>query len=250
MSVRISIAWTYLSQAVCFVITFASTIVVARIVSPRDFGIFAMAVAVTTIINVLMQFGLAKYLMREAELSRELLRLVFTVNVLMSLLYSGSIFFGAYVAGHFFGSSEVSQFLFVFAFFPFLAMMEFIPAALCARDMRFGVIATMSLIRAVVMALATIGLAWLGFAYMSFAWAQVLAWVATSIGFNIAAWRPDVWKLRIKGIRAILQFGAQMIGISGIGQLSSRACEMTLGSLIGLTGLGLYSRASSLPTVL
>jgi O-antigen/teichoic acid export membrane protein len=250
MSVRVSLAWTYLSQALAFFITFASTIVVARIVSPRDFGIFAMAGAVTTIINVLMQFGLAKYLMREAELTRELLRSVFTVNVLMSLVYVGSILVGALAAGRLFGSSEVGRFLVVFALFPLFAMFEFVPAALCARDMRFGVIAIMALVRAVVMAAVTVTLAWLGFAYMSFAWAQVLAWLATVIGFNIAVWRPDVWRLRFTGVRAILHFGTQMMGISGITQLNTRAGEMTLGSLLGLTSLGFYTRAATLPVSL
>jgi O-antigen/teichoic acid export membrane protein len=250
MSVRRSLVWTYLAQATVFLITFSSSIVVARIVSPRDFGIFAMAAAVATIINVLMQFGLAKYLMREAELSRELLRSLFTVNVMMSLLYTGSIVVGAFAAGHLFESDEVSKFLLVFAVFPLFAMMEFIPAALCARDMRFGIIAIMSLVRAVVIAVVTVALAWLGFAYMSFAWAQVLASVATAIGFNVAVWRPDVWRLRFTGTVAILRFGTQMMGISGISQLSTRAGEMTLGSLLGLTSLGLFTRASSLPSTL
>lgn len=55
MSVRRSLAWTYLAQALNFFVTFGSTVVVARLVSPRDFGIYAMATAVTTIINVFMQ---------------------------------------------------------------------------------------------------------------------------------------------------------------------------------------------------
>jgi O-antigen/teichoic acid export membrane protein len=75
----------------------------------------------------------------------------------------------------------------------------------------------------------------------------VLAWLATSVGFNIAMWRPDVWKLRFTGTREILKFGTQMIGIGGINQLNTRAGEMTLGSLLGLNSLGLYTRASSLP---
>lgn len=250
MSLRTSLAWTYVAQATSFVVTFSSTIVVARIVSPRDFGIFAMAAAVTTVINVLMQFGLAKYLMREAELTRELLRTLFTVNVIMSLVYVGSILLGSVAAVHFFKSEEVGHFLLVFALFPLFAMMEFIPAALCARDMRFGTIAIMSVLRASMLALVTIVLAWLGFAYMSFAWAQIAAWVVTSVGFNIAVWRPDVWRLRFVGFRSILQFGTQMIGISGITQLNTRLSEMTLGSVLGLGQLGLYSRAASLPQTL
>jgi len=103
MSVRRSLTWTYLAQALSFLLTFGSTVVVARLVSPRDFGIFAMAAAVTTIINVFMQFGLAKYLMRETELSRELLRTLFTVNVIMSMVYVAMILVGALAAGRLFG---------------------------------------------------------------------------------------------------------------------------------------------------
>jgi O-antigen/teichoic acid export membrane protein len=250
MSVRRSLAWTYFAQALNFVVTFGSTVIVARLVSPRDFGIFAMANAVSTIINVLMQFGLAKYLMREADLSRDILRSVFTVNVIMTALYVSMVLIGALTAGTLFASAEVGRFLLVFALFPLFAMMEFIPAALCSRNMRFGVIAALSVVRAVVMASATVLLALNGFAYMSFAWAQVLAWVATAICYNVIVWRPDVWRLRMTGIRSILQFGAQMIGISGVSQLSMRAGEMALGSILGLNPLGLYTRASSLPTTL
>ena len=247
MSVRLSLVWTYLAQALSFLVTFAATVVVARLVSPRDFGIFAMANAVSTIINVLMQLGLAKYLVRETDLNRDLLRSVFTVNMMMTVLYVILILISAAAAGRLFGSVEVGKFLLVFAIFPLIAMMEFVPAALCARDMQFGVIAVLSVVRAVVVGATTLVLALNGFAYMSFAWAQLLGWLATTVCYNILVWRPDIWRLRFKGIRSILQFGAQMIGITGVSQLSTRAGEMLLGSLLGLTPLGLYTRASSLP---
>ena len=233
-----------------FLVTFGSTVVVARILSPRDFGIFAMSTAVTTIINVLMQFGLAKYIMRETELGQDMLRSVFTVNVIMSVLYITTILMGSLAAGILFGSPEVGRFLLVFSLFPLFSMMEFVPAALCSRNMRFGVIAALAVVRAVVLAATTLVLAYEGFAYMSFAWAQVLAWITTAVCFNMIVWRPDVWQLRLKDIGTILRFGAQMIGISGVSQLSARAGEMALGSMMGLVSLGLYNRAASLPITL
>ncbi|WP_114227856.1 MULTISPECIES: oligosaccharide flippase family protein [Sphingomonas] len=250
MSVRLSLFWSYLAQISGFVITFGSTIVVARLVSPRDFGIFAMATAVTTVINVFMQFGLAKYLMREAEITRELLRSLFTVNVLLSLFYVAAILVGAVTAEHFVGSQDVGRFLYVFALFPLFAMMEFIPEAICSRDGRFGVISLLSIVRAIVIAVTTLFFAWNGYAFLSFAWAQVFAWAVTATCFNVLVWRPDAWRLRFKGIREILHFGSQMIGIRGLAQLGTRGGEMALGSLLGLTSLGLYSRASSLPNTL
>ena len=250
MSMRRSLAWTYFAQAASFFITFGSTVVVARIVSPRDFGIFAMANAVATIINVFMHFGLAKFLTRETELSRDLLRSVFTVSALMSMLYSSLLVIGSFAARSIFDSLELSRFLLAFAIFPLIGIMEFIPAALSLREMRFGLIAALSVVRSVMLASVTLVLAVKGFAYMSFAWAQVAAWLTTAVCFNIIIWRPDVWKPRFKGIREILYFGAQMIGISGVSQLGTRAGEMALGSMLGLTPLGLYTRASGLPTTL
>ena len=209
-----------------------------------------MAGAVTTIINVFMQLGLAKYIMRETELSRDLLRSLFTVNLLMTMGYSGAIVAGAAFSKLIFEAAEVSRFLLVFALFPLLSMMEFIPAALAARDMRFGLISSIAVLRAVVLAGSTVVLALLGYAYMSFAWAQIITFAVTALAFNMAIWRPDVWKLRFKGVRKIANFGFQMVGISGITQLNTRAGEMALGSLLGLGSLGLYSRASSLPTTI
>ena len=104
MSVRRSLAWTYLAQVLSFVVTFGSTVMIARIVSPRDFGVFAMATAVATIINVFMQFGLAKYVMREKEMTQDVLRSVFTVNVMMSAIYIIAILIGSVAAGRLFHS--------------------------------------------------------------------------------------------------------------------------------------------------
>jgi O-antigen/teichoic acid export membrane protein len=108
----------------------------------------------------------------------------------------------------------------------------------------------MAVLRAVVMASTTIVLALRGYGFMSFAWAQVLSWVATSVCYNLAIWRPDVWKPSFAGIREIIRFGWQMIGINGVSQLSARGGDMVLGSFLGLANLGLYNRASSLPTQL
>ena len=250
MSVRLSLAWTYLAQALNFVIAFGSSIVVARLVSPRDFGIFGMAVAITTILNVFMQLGLAKYIVREAKADTEMLRSLFTINAILTLGYIITILLGAFAAFKLFNSPEVGRFLTVFALFPLIAMFEFVPGALAVREMRFGLTASMSVLRTLILTMTTVGLAISGFAYMSFAWAAVAASLATTIAFNIACFRPDVWKPRFAGSRTILVFGSEMIGIGGLNQLTSRFGEMALGSVLGLASLGLYTRASNLPITL
>lgn len=250
MSVRRSLAWTYSAQLINFVIAFGSSIVVARLVSPRDFGIYGMAAAITTIINVFVQFGLAKYIMREDKPDSDLLRSLFWANAILTFVYVVIILIGAAISYKVTATPEVGRFLIVFALFPAISMFEFIPNALCAREMRFGLISVVSVMRAATTMVTTVGMAYLGFAYMSFAWAPVLAASASTIVYNFACFRPDVWRPRFAGFRAIFGFGAQMIGIGGLGQLSSRAGDMALGSLLGLSNLGLFTRATSLPGTL
>lgn len=108
MSVRLSLSWTYLAQTLNFLISFVSSIIVARLVSPRDFGIFAMAVAITTVLNVLMQLGLAKYIMREPTVDRNLLRSLFTVNAVLTAFYVVAILAGSVFATKVANSVEVA----------------------------------------------------------------------------------------------------------------------------------------------
>lgn len=228
---------------------FGSSIIVARLVSPRDFGIFGMAVAITSILNVFLQFGLARYIIREKTVDQDMLRSLFTVNTILTLGYFIAIQIGAWIS-LWTNAPEVGRFLLVFSLFPLIAIFEFIPGTLCARSMKFGLISAITVIKAIVIFSVTISFAYLGFAYMSFAWASVLAAAATAICYNIACFRPDVWRPRFTGFRKLAHFGVDMIGVGGLNQLSSRAGEMALGSILGLANLGLYTRASSLPTTL
>lgn len=228
---------------------FGSSIIVARLVTPRDFGIFGMAVAITTIINVLLQFGVSHYIMREREINRDILRSLFTVNSSLTLVYFVAIHVAALVCIHS-RSPEVGHFLQLFSLWPLISMFESIPNALCAREMRFGVISAISFLKAFVMFSVTIVFAYLGFAYLSFAWASVISALVTATAYNVVCFRPDIWKPRFVDFKKLVHFGIDMVGVGGLSQLSARGGEMALGTLLGLTSLGLYTRASNLPTTI
>lgn len=228
---------------------FGSSVIVARLVTPRDFGILGMATAVSTAINVFVQFGLARYIIREKHIERQMLRSLFTCNTVLTLGYFAGIQIGAFVAYRT-NAPEVGKFLFLFSLFPLIAIFEFIPNSLCARDGRFGVISAIAVMRTLVLSAVTIALAREGFAYMSFAWASVLASLSTAVTFNIVCFHPEAWLPRFEDFKKLTRFGVDMIGVSGLSQLSSRVGEMALGSILGLASLGLYTRASSLPNTI
>lgn len=246
MSVRRSLAWSYSGQALNFLIAFGSSIVIARLVTPREFGIFAMASALGALLGLIFNFGFANYIIREQELDQKTLRSVFTVSAVFTVVFSGLLLGSGLAAVHLFDSRAVGEFLLVFGFAPLIQMFEFIPQALGTRAMRFGVISTISVLRNLTIATTTIILAWLGYQHMSFAWAGVAGTLVSVAAYNLLFWNQTVFKPRFAGFRQIVVFGLQMVSISGFAQINGRVGEMILGSWLGLGALGLYSRASNL----
>ena len=246
MSVRRSLAWSYSGQALNFLIAFGSSIVIARLVTPREFGIFAMASALGALLGLVFNFGLAKYIVREEEVDRETLRSVFTVSAVFTIVFALLLLGSGWAAVHLFGSPQVGEFLLVFGFSPLIQIFEFIPQALGTRLMRFGTITAISVLRAAILAAVTIVLAWGGYQHMSFAWAGIAATLVSAIAYNLLFWKQTVFRPRFVDFAKITTFGLQMVSISGFAQVNGRLGEMVLGSWLGLGALGLYSRASNL----
>lgn len=246
MSVRKSLGYAYTAQAINFVVSFGTSVVVARLMTPREFGIFAMASAASAILNLFFAFSLASYIIREKEVDTPLLQSAFTVNTALTLVLATLIHLSGWGATLLFNSPDVGRVLRLFAVVPLISMFEFIPSALCAREMRFKLGSMISLLRNLTLSGMLVLFAWRGLHEMAFAWATVCSVSVSVVCYNARVWRPDVWRLRFDNFRKITGFGLQMMSINGLGQLSARAGDLVLGSMLGLTTLGIYNRALNL----
>jgi O-antigen/teichoic acid export membrane protein len=246
MSVRRSMGWSFSAQFLNFIVAFSCSILIARLITPREFGIYAMGGAITGLVSIVFNTGLAAYIVREPEVDTLKLRSVFTVNFLITVLMSVSFFTAGLTATHLFDSPDVGDFMLVYSFVPLISSFEFVLFALCQREMKFNIIALMSILRTVTLYGATIIFALDGFRHMSFAWASIVSTTVATVAFQFVHWAPAVWLPRFAGFKQILRFGMQMISISGFHQLGTRAGDMVLGSWLGLATLGLYARASGL----
>ena len=246
MSVRKSLGYAYTAQALNFIIAFATSVIVARLVSPREFGMFAMASAASAILNLFFSFSLASYIIREPEVDTPLLRSAFSVNAVLTGVLALLIYAAGWIAILLLDSPEVGRMMRLFAIVPLISMFEFIPSAICSREMRFKLTSAIGVIRLTALSCTTILLAWAGFHEMAFVWAAICAAIVSVSLFNVRVWRPDVWQPRSTDFRKITSFGLQMMSINGLSQLSSRAGDLVLGSLLGLRMLGLYNRAAGL----
>jgi O-antigen/teichoic acid export membrane protein len=250
MSYKRHLAWMGLSQACFFGVQFAGSVIVARLLTPYDMGVYAIAMAITGVLGVLQAFGLNGFIVREPELGAHVTRSVFTINLLLSVVLAGLIAGLSPLGGQLLHEGGVRRVMLVLAALPVLGAMEFLPATQIERSADFKAIALVNTGRTVTTQLVTVGLAFAGFRFMSLAFGQVAGAIFSVLAYTLIGRRHVSFRIGFREWRRILDFGLNMLAISGVNAVAARLSEALLGRLIGLSALGLYSRASNLNNLL
>ena len=250
ISVRRSLAWMGLSQTGLFIIAFGGSVAMARLLTPREMGIYAVAVAVVGIIDMLRAFGLNALIVREAELAPRFLTTVFTINALLNLVCAAFVFGVSEIGARFFGDEGVRSVLHLLAIAPLLHTFELLPAANLERNGAFRSIALINVCKSVTNTGLAVSLAFSGFSYMSIAWASLATTLLSVVAFNVAGRVFVSVRLGLHDWRRVAGFGLQMLTIGAVSGVTSRLTDLMIGRIISLSALGLYSRAAGLNSLL
>jgi O-antigen/teichoic acid export membrane protein len=250
MSVRRSLAWTFSGQIATFLISFAGSVAIARLLSPHELGVYALAVATVGLITVVATLGLSAYLIREVELSEERLATAFTVNAMINIALSLAILALSFALPRYFDDDSVGPVLRLLSIPPLVGIFEFLPGTMVQREMQFKARSLILMLSTLLSTVITILLAANGFSSMSMPYAAVAVSIFRTVSFSVVVPHHVSLKISLKDWHQILVFGLRMITVSGVGQLAQRASEIILGMLLGLTVLGIYSRASNLASLI
>jgi O-antigen/teichoic acid export membrane protein len=245
-SLRRSMAWMTFSQGCGAVLQFATTVVVARLLTPYETGVFAVATAIAGAIALLRTFGLSNYVIRAPAVDRDFLAGVFTVNIVVSALVAVLIALISLVGGKLLGEPGVRHVLLALAVVPLLACLEFVPSSCIERAGNFRVVALVNLVRNAIGSAVILAAAYAGHSYMSLAYGQIASALVAVAVMNVVGWRHASLRLGLKGWRDIARYGIDILTTFGVSTITQRMLDVVLGWMLGLHALGLYSRAAGL----
>ena len=246
MSIQRSFAWLSSAQAVGVVLQFASSVVLARYLTPHEMGIYAVALAVVGSLSLFQQLSLPALIVREEVLTEDIVRTAFTINALVTALLALILAAASFAGAHLLGDPGVGNVLLVIAVTPLFGIFAFLPSANLERDGHFKELAIVATVSNVLTAIATIGFVLFHLSYMSIAYSQVVG-SASYAGLMIIFGRRHVsHRFGIQAWRRVLGFSVQMVAVSGLTNLSQRLSEVVLARVLGLSALGLYNRASGM----
>jgi O-antigen/teichoic acid export membrane protein len=249
-SVPRSIFFSAVERYASLALFFVSTAVLSRLLTPKEFGTYAVVGALTAVIAASFQeFGGANYLIQKRELSRASIQTAFTVTMAISVLVGVILCALAAPLSRLFEQDNLAGGIMVsaisFLFSPFSGTLT----ALFRREMEFGKLAICNLSANFAGALVSIVLAMLNFSYMAPIWGGV----ATNLVMLVAvlSWHRDmsIFRPSLREYRDIAGFGLYSSGVSLINVFYNLAPQLFLAKILDFASVGLYSRATSMTQV-
>jgi O-antigen/teichoic acid export membrane protein len=245
-SVRKSVFYSLAQNYLLMVLQLATTMVLARILRPDEVGIFSVAASLAALASVVRDFGVAEYLIQEANLTRDKIRAALAINIMVSWTMAALMFGGSFVAGEFYSQAGIGSVMRVLACNFLLIPFGAITMAYFRRQMNFAPNFRITMVAGVASSIAAVALGMSGFSYMSMAYSSLLG-VAITVGMTLAMRPPELprWP-GLKEIRGVLAFGGFASGIYVFGQLGRSAPDLIIGRTSGMEDVGFFSRASGL----
>ncbi|MDY7094234.1 MAG: lipopolysaccharide biosynthesis protein [Acidobacteriota bacterium] len=237
--------WLYAYRWLERLLDFLSVVVLARLLSPDDFGLVAIAASVAAIVEGLSAFDVNKALIRSREDDRGLFDSAWTLSVLRGLLAALCMV----AVAPFLDDHRLSQVLLVLAVSPLLNGLANPRFVLFERELVYSRLAVLTLGSRLVAVTLTLGLA---VVYRSY-WALVLGMVAGSLVSLILSYALRPYRPRPSFARfdAIFAFSGWLSLTSVVTTLAMETDRILVGKLVGIADAGLYfmtQRVGVLPT--
>jgi lipopolysaccharide exporter len=244
-------AWAYGSYVGGRLLVLVATAILARLLTPADFGLVALALVFIAFLETVSDVGLTQALMivKEDELEQKA-DTVWVVSVLLGAVMWLIVAALGPLAASFFDQSELTALMPVLGANIFLRMLGMTHYALAQKRLDFRSRTVAEFADVLVRGTAGIGLAIAG----AGAWSLVLGYLVGTVAMTatlwvLVPWRPS-FRARRSDLSGLIGFGGALTGVNVIGAVMANADDVIVGRVLGTTALGLYSLAYRLPELL
>lgn len=245
LSVRRKIALQVVVSNLSIVVNFALAVILARLLSPDDIGVFSMSAVLIAIAHTFRDFGVTSYLKREKTLTDQTIRTARGLLYITSWSMALAMFLSAGFWARFFNEARVEDVVRVlalgFVFIPLGAIAQ----AVMTRELNVVRSSQVAAVSTLVYFVVSVSLALQGFQHMTMAWANLVNILVTGLAYNWFLGRRLPWRPSLQNWRSMVSFGTANVLTALCKVINSSIPDLVLGRLSVAADVGLFSRATS-----
>jgi len=234
-----NVGWFILGKFTAQTIIPLSTILIARILNPVDFGLFAIVSAIIGFIDIIKDLGIAQAIIIERD-DNNLISLQFTVQLILGLFVYGFIFILATPVALYFGLPELKTALMIYSLMIFVYCVEYPLETFYMKKNQYNIIFYRQLLPALFYGVITYLLALKGFGVLALIIGHLLGRMITAF-FLLAksGWKPKFY-FNLNQFKHLFNLGRHILAQSVSGFFVTQADPLIVGKLLGVYNLGFY----------
>lgn len=235
-----------IGQGVSFAVRMGYLVVMARILSPTDFGLFTMVLVVTGILDIIVYGGLTMSAVQKHEITQDEISNLFWLNVLLSITLAAICFLCGPLLVHFYGEPRVWWIASVLLVGLIVGSAGSQHMAIMQRQLRYTELTAIDVVGSLSSTIIGISMAVAGCGY----WALVVGAVTLPIVNTLCVWWVSGWRpsapSRSVDVRPMVRYGITVVSNGLVVYFAYNTEKILLGRFWGVELLGLYGRANQL----
>jgi O-antigen/teichoic acid export membrane protein len=244
-----ALGWSGTTRSFELVLQFGISVVLARLLSPRDFGLIGMVLVFTGFASSLSEMALGASLVQQRAISDRHLNAVFWVNIAAGALLTILFVLAAPVIARFYKEPLLRLLTVIIALNLFFGSLNVVQNALLIRSLNFRTKFWISSISLSVSGIVAIAMAFTGTGVWSLVGQSITATViGVAMMWCLSSWRPRL-SFDPSALRELIHFGGNLMGSNIVHYWGRNIENLAIGRIFGSSALGIYNRAGGLMRV-
>lgn len=237
---------TIFTSALSFFVHFFSTVILARLLTPADFGFITMVTAFSLLLQNFGVNGFTEAIIQRTDINHRMISTLFWLNAVISSVLTSLFILMAPFLVWFYNAPQLSAITIGVAFSIIAGGMTTIHMAILRRNMQFYLTSGITVAATVISILLAIAIAWMGGGYWALVAKTVMQPLAIAIsGWIFCRWRPGK-PSSIKEIIPILKFATHTYGTFTLYYFARNIDKLLIGWRYAAQPLGFYKKAFDL----
>ena len=243
------IGWSFIDNILGSGITFLVGIVLARILSPEEFGLIGILTIIIGVSNIIIDSGFSNALIRKRNASKDDYNTVFYITLLLGIIMYLLVFLISPYISLFFKEPLLTLLSRIISIVLIINSLSIIPKTIFIKRIDFKVQAVVSAISSIISGIIGIFLAIYGFGIWSLV-SQILSkqLINTILLWYYTSWRPNLI-ISVNSFRELFGFGSKLMIAGIIDTIYTNISQIVIGKFYSTNQLGQYTRAQQFQSI-
>lgn len=230
-------------------VSLGTTLILARMLTPADYGMMALAMIVISFVGFFNEVGIGAAIVQKTTLTTTEVNGCFVIAIIISVILCAVTILGSGLAADFFKTPQLQPMISVLAVAFIFGSFGTVPMAYLRKEMQFKIIAGLNVIGVLVLSVVSIILAVKGFG----AWSLIWGFIGSSLIQSIGAYLFSPWSPRggynLREAADLVFYGLHVTTSRIFWYLYSNADKVIIGKMLGTRSVGIYDMAFGLATL-